>query len=128
MAKAVPDVPCAPPPSRLGCAVTWNAVGPQRAAAAAIPAEHLRQSAHLARGRCTAGHARSTSARSRIRARSTAPIADLKELPQDYVDGKPILETGVADAQCVDGLLLVSEIRSSALQRTPDRPRQLSRL
>ena len=39
-------------------------------------------------------------------------IADMKGVPQDYVDAKPILETGVADAQCVDGMLLVKEIHS----------------
>jgi len=39
-------------------------------------------------------------------------LADVKGVPQDFVDAKPILETGIADAQCVDGMLLVKEIHS----------------
>ncbi len=34
-------------------------------------------------------------------------IADVKGLPPDF-DTKPFLETGVADAQCVGGMLLVN--------------------
>ena len=39
--------------------------------------------------------------------------------PQDYLDAKPVLETGTADAQCVDGMLLVQEIRSPNYSARP---------
>jgi len=46
-------------------------------------------------------------------------LAELKELPQDFIGAKPVLETGVADAQCIDGMLLVKEIRSTHYASRP---------
>src|SRR5678815_5836011 len=46
-------------------------------------------------------------------------LADVKGVPQDFIDAKPVLETGVADAQCVDGMLLVKEIHSQNYAARP---------
>ena len=44
-------------------------------------------------------------------------LADVKGVPQDFVDAKPLLEPGVADAQCVDGMLLVRRFTRSTTPR-----------
>ena len=46
-------------------------------------------------------------------------LADVKGVPPEFVDAKPIVETGVADAQCIDGMLLVQEIRSQNYSARP---------
>jgi hypothetical protein len=46
-------------------------------------------------------------------------LADVKGVPQDFIDAKPVLEAGVADAQCVDGMLLVKEIHSKNYAARP---------
>jgi hypothetical protein len=118
MAKAAPDVPVCTSAEQLGCAVTWNAVGP-----------HASRFGDPGRNICVnpltwradgerAGHDLNAGAVA-YPGTFEGAIADLKELPQEYVEGKPILEMGVADAQCVDGLLLISEIRSSHYNARP---------
>ena len=47
-------------------------------------------------------------------------LADVKGVPQDFIDAKPVLEPGVADAQCVEGMLLVQEIHSQQLRGAAD--------
>jgi hypothetical protein len=46
-------------------------------------------------------------------------LADLKDLPRDFIEAKAVIEEGVADAQCVDGMLLVREIRSTHFASRP---------
>jgi hypothetical protein len=111
MARAVPDVPVCESAEQIGCVVTWNAVGPK-----------VRNWADPSRNVCvnpltwrTDGEPADASLN--IGGVSYAgtfegTLADVKGVPQDFVDAKPILETGVADAQCVDGMLLVREIHS----------------
>lgn len=111
MAKAVPDAPVCASPEQLGCVVAWNAVGPHasrfldpRKNICVNPLSWRADGAH-------AGHELNIGAVA-YPGTFDGDIADLKELPPEYIEGKPILETGVADARCVDGMLLVSEIRS----------------
>jgi len=118
MAKAVPDVPVCESAEQIGCVVTWNAIGPHadtwgdprknicvnpltwRVDGAAAPA-----SANLG-GVAYPGSFRGT-------------LADVKGVPPDFVEAKPVLETGVADAQCVEGMLLVKEIHSQNYAARP---------
>ena len=46
-------------------------------------------------------------------------LADVKGVPQDFVDAKPVVESGAADAQCIDGMLLVKEIHSQNYAARP---------
>lgn len=46
-------------------------------------------------------------------------LADLQELPQDFINAEPIVEPRVADAQCVNGMLLVREIHSAHYSSRP---------
>jgi hypothetical protein len=118
LAKAVPDVPVCESAEQIGCAVTWNAVGPK-----------ARKWADTSKSICVnpltwGTDGSSADASLNIGGVSYAgtfegTLADVKGVPQDFVDAKPILETGVADAQCVDGLLLVKEIHSEYYASRP---------
>ena len=111
MAKAVPDVPVCESAEQTGCVVTWNAIGPK-----------VMKWADSSKSICvnpltwrTDGAPADASLN--IGGVSYAgtfegTLADVKGVPQDFVEAKPILEPGVADAQCVDGMLLVQEIHS----------------
>jgi hypothetical protein len=118
MAKVVPDMPVCKSAQQIGCVVTWNAVGP-----------HASKFADTSKSICVnpltwrvdgAAAERSLN----IGAVSypgtfEGSIADVKALPQDFIDAQPILENGVADAQCVDGMLLVKEIHSENFKARP---------
>jgi DUF3089 family protein len=118
MARAVPDVPVCESAEQIGCVVTWNAVGPK-----------VRKWTDSSRSVCvnpltwrTDGAPADASLN--IGGVSYAgtfedTLADVKGVPQDFVDARPILETGVADAQCVDGMLLVKEIHSKHYAARP---------
>lgn len=111
MAKTVPDVPVCESADQLGCVVTWNAIGPD-----------VMKWADSSKSICvnpltwrTDGAAAEASLN--IGAVSydgtfEGTLADVKGVPQDFIDAKPTVETGVAGAQCVDGMLLVKEIHS----------------
>jgi Protein of unknown function (DUF3089) len=111
LAKAVPDVPVCESAEQTGCVVTWNAIGPR-----------VRKWADSSKSICVnpltwridGAPADATLNIGGVSYAGTfeGTLADVKGVPQDYVDAKPILETGVADAQCVDGMLLVKEIHS----------------
>jgi hypothetical protein len=111
MAKAVPDVPVCESAEQIGCVVTWNAVGPK-----------VRKWADSSKSICVnplTWRTDGAPADASLNVGSVSyagtfegTLADVKGVPQDFVDAKPILETGVADAQCVDGMLLVKEIHS----------------
>ena len=118
MAKAVPDVPVCESAEQIGCVVTWNAVGPKaqpwgdpRKNICVNPLTWRVDGAAAAASLNLGGVAYPGSFR--------GTLADVKGVPQDFVEAKPVLETGVADAQCVDGMLLVKEIHSQNYAARP---------
>lgn len=118
MAKTVPDVPVCESAEQTGCVVTWNAIGPQ-----------VRKWADSSKSICvnpltwrTDGAAADASLNiGGVAYAGTfeGTLADVKGVPQDFVDAKPLLEPGVADAQCLDGMLLVKEIHSKHYAARP---------
>ena len=118
LAKAVPDVPVCTSAEQIGCLVSWNAIGPE-----------ARSWGDTSKSVCVNPLTWSTDGQPADRSLNlgsvTYPgtfagsIADLKSLPQDYIDAKPALEVGTADAQCVNGMLLVKEIHSQLYGARP---------
>jgi hypothetical protein len=118
LAKSVPDVPVCESAEQIGCVVTWNAVGP-----------HAQAWGDTRKNICVnplTWHADGAAAAASLNLGGVAyrgtfegTLADVKGVPQDFVDAKPVLETGVADAQCVDGMLLVKEIHSQNYAARP---------
>jgi hypothetical protein len=111
LAASVPDVPVCASAEQINCLVTWNAVGP-----------HARSWGDTSKSVCVnpltwqaddgvGEHALNLGGVT-YPGTFEGSIADLVSLPQDFIDGKPVLEKAVADAQCVNGMLLVQEIRS----------------
>jgi Protein of unknown function (DUF3089) len=119
MAAAVPDVPVCDSAEQIGCVVSWNAVGPQAQPWGDDPGRNI--CVNPLTWRADDAHAEHALNVGSVAYPGvfTGSIGELKELPADYVNGKPILETGVADARCVDGMLLVSEIRSQHFRSRP---------
>jgi len=118
LAKSVPDVPICQSAAQTGCIVSWNAVGPEvtnyidtRKNICVNPLTWKTDGAHADASLNLGGVA--------YPGRFAGTLADLKELPQEYIDAQPIVEPGVADAQCVDGMLLVKEIRSTHYSSRP---------
>jgi hypothetical protein len=111
LAKAVPDVPVCESAEQIGCVVTWNAVGPKvkkwtdSSKTICVNPLTWRTDGAPADASLNIGGVSYAGTFS-------GSLADVKGVPQEFVDAKPILETGVADAQCVDGMLLVKEIHS----------------
>ncbi|HEY7642529.1 MAG TPA: DUF3089 domain-containing protein [Steroidobacteraceae bacterium] len=111
LAKAVPDVPVCQSAEQIGCLVTWNAIGP-----------HADSWGDTSKSICvnpltwrTDGAPADASLNiGGVSYASTfaGTLADVKGVPPEFVDAQPILESGVADAQCVGGMLLVEEIHS----------------
>jgi hypothetical protein len=118
LAKSVPDVPVCTSAGQIGCVATWNAVGP-----------NARSWGDTSRNICVNPLTWSTDGKPADRSLNvgsvTYPgtfagsIADVTSLPQDYIDAKPMLETGTADAQCVNGMLLVRDIHSQYYNARP---------
>ena len=112
LAKSVPDVPVCESAEQLGCLVTWNAIGPE-----------VRKWADSSKNICVNPLTWRTDGAAADAALNlggvayggtfAGTLADVKGVPQDFADAKPILEGGVADAQCIDGMLMVTEIRST---------------
>jgi hypothetical protein len=46
-------------------------------------------------------------------------LADVKGVPQEFMDAKPVLEPGLAGAQCVEGMLRIQEIHSNNYAARP---------
>lgn len=118
LAKAVPDVPICQSAEQTGCVVSWNAVGPE-------VTKYMDTSKNICVNPLTwktdGAHADAALNLGGVAypGRFAGTLADLKELPQEYIDARPIVEPGVADAQCVDGMLLVREIRSTHYSSRP---------
>jgi hypothetical protein len=117
MAKALPDVPVCQSAEQLGCVVTWNAVGPQ-AETWSDPSKNICVNPLTWRADGAAAEASMNLGGVTYPGTFEGTIADVNGLPPDF-DTKPFLETGVADAQCVAGMLLVQEIRSEHYASRP---------
>jgi hypothetical protein len=118
LAKAVPDVPVCDSAEQIGCIVTWNAVGPR--------ADKWGDTGKSICVNPLTWHTDGAPAEASLNLGGVAyagtfegTLADVEGVPQDFVDAKPILEPGVADAQCVDGMLLVQEIHSKHYAARP---------
>jgi hypothetical protein len=118
LAKSVPDVPVCQSAEQTGCMVSWNAVGPEAS-----------QYADTSKNICVNPLTWKTDGEPAAAAlnlggvsypgRFAGSLAELKELPQDFIDAKPIVEPGAADAQCVNGMLLVRQIHSTHYSSRP---------
>lgn len=118
MAKAVPDVPVCESADQIGCAVTWNAIGPQAA-----------KFGDSSKSICVnplTWHADGAAAEASLNLGGVAypgtfagTLADVKGVPPDFVNAKPVVEVGVADAQCIDGMLRVMDIHSQNYSARP---------
>lgn len=118
LAKSVPDVPVCQSAKQTGCMASWNAVGPA-----------VKQFADTSKNICVNPLTWTTDGAAAEAALNlggvsypgtfAGSLSELKELPQDFIDAKPVLEPGVADAQCIDGMLVVREIRSTHYASRP---------
>jgi hypothetical protein len=117
LAKAVPDVPVCQSAEQLGCVVTWNAIGP-KAETWADPSRNVCVNPLTWRADGAAAEASMNLGGVTYPGTFEGTIADVKGLPPDF-NSKPFLDVGVADAQCVGGMLLVQEIRSQHYASRP---------
>jgi hypothetical protein len=118
MAKAVPDVPVCESAEQIGCAVTWNAVGPH-AASWGDPSKNICVNPLTWRADGAAAQASLNIGGVAYPGTFEGTLADVKGVPQDFVAARPVVEAGVADAQCVGGMLLVKEIHSQNYSARP---------
>ncbi len=118
MTKAVPDVPVCESAEQVGCVVTWNAVGPH-ATPWGDPGKNICVNPLTWRADGAAAEAALNIGGVAYPGTFKGTLADVKGVPPEFMDAQPILEKGVADAQCVDGMLLVREIRSKYYAARP---------
>ncbi|HKU12950.1 MAG TPA: DUF3089 domain-containing protein [Steroidobacteraceae bacterium] len=118
LAKAVPDVPVCESAAQSGCLVTWNAIGPQ-ADRWGDPRNNICVNPLTWRADGAAAQAALNLGGVAYPGTFAGTLADVKGVPQDFIDAKPVVEPGVADAQCVDGMLLVKEIHSKNYAARP---------
>jgi len=118
LAQSAPDIPVCQSAEQTGCVVSWNAVGPEVSRymdtsrnICVNPLSWKTDGAHADASLNLGGVSYS--------GKFAGTLADLKELPREFVEAQPILEPAVADAQCVDGMLLVKEIRSTNYSSRP---------
>ena len=117
LAESLPDVPVCQSAEQTGCMVSWNAVGPEAKSFADTRNNCVNPLTWKTDG-APAAAALNLGGVS-YAGKFAGALADLKELPQDFIDAKPVVEAGVADAQCVDGMLLVREIHSTHYASRP---------
>lgn len=118
LAKSIPDVPVCQSAAQTGCMVSWNAVGPE-AASFADTRNNICVNPLTWKTDGTPAAAALNLGGVSYPGKFGGTLADLKELPQAFIDAKPVIEPGVADAQCVDGMLLVREIHSTHYASRP---------
>lgn len=118
LAKSVPDVPVCQSAEQTGCMVSWNAVGPE-ASQYADTSNNICVNPLTWKPDGTAAQAALNLGGVSYPATFAGSLAELKELPRAFIDAKPIVEPGVADAQCVNGMLLVQQIRSAHYSSRP---------
>jgi DUF3089 family protein len=118
MAKAVPDVPVCESAEQTGCVVTWNAVGP-KAQPWGDPRKNICVNPLTWRADGAAAEASLNLGGVAYPGTFAGTLADVKGVAEDFIAARPVLETGVAGAQCVDGMLLVKEIHSKNYAARP---------
>ena len=118
MAQAVPDVPVCESATQSGCVVTWNAIGP-RADTWGDPRKNICVNPLTWRVDGAAAQASLNIGSVAYPGTFTGTLADVKGVPQDFIAAKPVLEPGFADAQCIEGMLLVKEIHSKNYAARP---------
>lgn len=118
LATSVPDVPVCQAAEQTGCMVSWNSVGPQ-AASFADTRNNICVNPLTWKADGAPADASWNLGGVSYPGKFAGSLADLKGLPPEFIDAKPVVEPGVADAQCVDGMLLVREIRSSYYSSRP---------
>lgn len=118
LAKATPDIPVCGAPDQTGCLVTWNAIGPEARKFGDAKNPVCVNPLTWRDDGAAAEHSLNLGAVT-YPANFEGTIADFQGVPQEYIDAKPVLEAGVADAQCVEGMLLVQEIRSALYGARP---------
>lgn len=118
LAQTVPDVPVCQNAEQTGCLVSWNAIGPE---ASVIGDARKNVCVNPLTWRTDGAPASESLNIGAVSYPGTfaGSLLELKELPRDFIDAKPVLESGVADAQCIDGMLLVKEIRSTHFASRP---------
>ncbi len=108
-ARAVPDIPVCESAEQTGCTVTWNAVGPR-----------VRRFADNSRSICVNPLSWKADGERADFALNPGGVIFTQGLGEKAAsDAAPAIEPAVADAQCVDGELRVSEIRSSLYAARP---------
>jgi hypothetical protein len=118
LAKAVPDVPVCDAGEQIGCLVSWNAIGPH-AAPWGDPRKNICVNPLTWRTDGAEAEAALNLGAVAYPGTFEGTLADVKGVPQDFVDAKPVVESGAADAQCIDGMLLVKEIHSQNYAARP---------
>ena len=118
MAQAVPDVPVCESAEQIGCAVSWNSVGPQ-ASPWGDPRKNICVNPLTWRADGAAADASLNLGAVAYPGTFEGTLADVKGVPQEFIDAKPVVEPGAADAQCVNGMLLVREIHSKNYAARP---------
>ncbi|MDY0067425.1 MAG: DUF3089 domain-containing protein [Steroidobacteraceae bacterium] len=118
MSRATPDIPVCESAEQLGCLVSWNAAGPDMTPFMDPKGNVCVNPLTWRADDELASHERNLGAVFYPGA-PTGRLFDLKALPPAYLQAKPVLETAVADAQCKDGLLVVSELRSEHYTARP---------
>lgn len=111
--KAVPDVPVCSAPEQTGCLVTWNSVGPE-----------VRNFADPSRNICVNPLSWKTDGQRADFALNIGAITYQRHFGPESAGPQaasfePKLEPGAADAQCSNGNLVISEIRSDRFGSRP---------
>jgi hypothetical protein len=118
MAKAVPDVAVCQTAEQTSCVVSWNAVGPD-SAPWGDPRRNICVNPLTWRADGAAAEASMNLGGVAYPGTFEGTLADVKGVPQEFMDAKPVLEPGVADAQCVEGMLRIQEIHSENYSARP---------
>lgn len=118
MARAVPDVAVCESAEQIGCVVSWNAVGPD-AAAWGDPRRNICVNPLTWRTDGAAAAASMNLGGVAYPGTFEGTLADVKGVPQEFIDAEPVLEPGLADAQCVEGMLRIQEIHSQNYSARP---------
>ena len=116
--KSLPDVPVCQAAEQTGCMVSWNAVGPE---VTAYGDTSKNICVNPLTWKTDGAPANATLNLGAVSYGGTfgGSLAELDALPRDFIEAQPVIEPGVADAQCVGGMLLVREIHSTHFAARP---------
>lgn len=117
--EAVPDVPVCARPEQTQCLVTWNAVGPDMTRLGDTSGQICVNPLTWRTDGDHAPPALNLGAVIYPTRFEGGSLAELTTVPENFVADEAVVEPGAADARCVDGQLLVTEIRSDAYQSQP---------